>query len=559
MRFSPLFPLLLMPGLALAYNYELRDLPYSDVSRDDLPSAIAIGVLTDEGIVEGYADNTFRPDTAINRAEFTKIAMGIRLRNQSPGDTTICFPDVHMLAWYAPYVCAAKAMGIIEGNRREGFPPEAWPFEPARTVNYAESLKILFGAFELNVERDESRPWYEPYIAHAEETRLALPDFTEPGHEMTRGEMVQLFVRFLAYQEDEIDALLAAQQVKDSSSSSGAVEGGEEDSSSSSLSSSSGAAVSSSSESAILYDTNSDTSVRADFLLLGQLSPVLAAITVFSEAQPFDITNFIIRLRDPVTSVDSFFVYDDQRRYLGRASLVSGSTREYSLLLASGTVTLPKQEESGFYVRALLKPYSGGGISGEVVKVDRVGVEGIGVWNSKDQSQYSMEDFPMFQTARAVISTIENPGKEEDFLIAGNQMRLGSFSISGVSMEHDSAAELAVTQMTFQIDRTTSLTLDNVYLSADGTSNKMPCSHDGSDTITCADIDAEYGSFEDRQRIITLYGDISLAPPTDAHLRLRLSEGGSATSAGSVRWTDGTTTFIWVPGGSPMASSTLFR
>ena len=91
MRFTPLIPLLLIPGLALAYNYEPSALPYND-APSDLPSAIAIGVLTDEGIVEGYADNTFRPDTAINRAEFTKIAMGIRLRNQQlMVDTTVAF------------------------------------------------------------------------------------------------------------------------------------------------------------------------------------------------------------------------------------------------------------------------------------------------------------------------------------------------------------------------------------------------------------------------------------------------------------------------------------
>ena len=439
-------------------------------------------------------------------------------------------------------------------------------FEPARTVNYAESLKILYGAFELTVERDDSGPWYVPYLAYAEETRLALPDVEVPGHEMTRGEMVRLFVRFLAYQNDEIDELLEAQQGTDASSSSGT---GSVDGSSSSetlieeesSSSASGAIVSSSSESNVVYDTSSDTVVRADFLLLGQLSHVIAGMSVMSEAQPFDITDFIIRLRDPAVSVDSIFVYDDQRRYLGRAPLTSasGSNREYVLHLSNGTVVLPKEEERSFYARAMLKPDDGGGVSGEVVQVDRMGVEGTGVWNSKDQSRYSSDNFPLCQTARSVISTIENSGREENILIAGNQMRLGSFRIDGVMTEHDNSADLAVTHMEFQIDRTTGLTLNNVYLSSDAMSDKMPCSHNGSDIITCTDIAAEYGSFEDRARILTLYGDVSLAPATDAHLRLRLSVAGAVNSAGSVRWTDGTTTFIWVPGGTPVASSTLFR
>lgn len=73
----------------------------------------AIEALAAKGVVAGYDDNTFKPQKNITREEFIKMvvaAQGVRL-NTSPCGLT----DVDQNAWYAPYVNAAYASGIIKG------------------------------------------------------------------------------------------------------------------------------------------------------------------------------------------------------------------------------------------------------------------------------------------------------------------------------------------------------------------------------------------------------------------------------------------------------------
>ncbi|MBU0580402.1 MAG: S-layer homology domain-containing protein [Candidatus Margulisbacteria bacterium] len=79
----------------------------------------AIGYLVDNNIVSGYGDGTYKPYNAINRAEFTKIVVGAIAPNVSGSN---CFPDVRD-EWFAPYVCYAKEHRIIEGYSDDTFKP----------------------------------------------------------------------------------------------------------------------------------------------------------------------------------------------------------------------------------------------------------------------------------------------------------------------------------------------------------------------------------------------------------------------------------------------------
>ena len=142
MRRIFLLTFLFLPLCASARNYAPVNLPYSD-APSDLSTAIAVSVLTDEGIVEGNPDGTFRPDALLNRAEFLKIAMGVLPEEDDDEYSLSCFPDVFSTAWYAQYVCRAKALGIVEGNQILGVPPHEWLFAPERNVQYVEALKIL--------------------------------------------------------------------------------------------------------------------------------------------------------------------------------------------------------------------------------------------------------------------------------------------------------------------------------------------------------------------------------------------------------------------------------
>ena len=95
---------------------------FSDVSADKWYNN-AVSTLSHMGVIGGYADGTFRPDAPISRAEFAKIAVSF---TQNTGSATYnYFTDVKTTDWFAPYVTAAKDAGLIEGYSDGSFKPES--------------------------------------------------------------------------------------------------------------------------------------------------------------------------------------------------------------------------------------------------------------------------------------------------------------------------------------------------------------------------------------------------------------------------------------------------
>ena len=95
---------------------------FSDVSADKWYNN-AVSTLCNMGVIGGYADGTFRPDAPISRAEFAKIAVSFTQNNGSA--TYNYFTDVKTTDWFAPYVTAAKDAGLIEGYSDGSFKPES--------------------------------------------------------------------------------------------------------------------------------------------------------------------------------------------------------------------------------------------------------------------------------------------------------------------------------------------------------------------------------------------------------------------------------------------------
>ena len=99
----------------------------------------AIEYLKAQGVLQGYADGTFKPSQAVNRAEAIKILVSPLV---SAADlktyTSSVFSDVAASAWYVSYVEAARQkLHIIDG------PPKASAFNPSLPVKKAEFLKML--------------------------------------------------------------------------------------------------------------------------------------------------------------------------------------------------------------------------------------------------------------------------------------------------------------------------------------------------------------------------------------------------------------------------------
>ena len=538
---------LLVPTMAFAYSYDATNLPYADAPTD-LETRIALDLLTDVEVIQGNDDGTFAGTRVINRAEFVTIMMRLHDHGISIEDINVnCFPDVPQNEWYTVDVCIAKSLGIVEGE--QGF------FSPTRPINYVEAVKVLVELFNFPIVRVETDTWYDPYLRSADAAGLLLTEVSDPGHFISRKQMVMLTAAFLAYENGELEQFRAAQRGEDTSSSSLPSSSSLSPQSSSAVSPSSSSSTEISSSASAIYDTHGSVEMAQSILLLGEVSPVLASVEIFSDAQPIRLTEITVTLSSAVNSIDSLLLYDENKRYLGRASLSTGT--KYIASVRTQNIEIPKRVGHSIYVRAQLKPYNSGGVGGEVVTVSSIGIVADGVWNNKEQTQSSTETFLSYQTARSQVLSIQNADTAEGVLVEGTGIPIGSFRFAGE--KGDGQADLAVTDINFHIGSIGGVTVANVELGADGTNERMSCSV-ASSTITCSSIDAQYGSFEDRDRILTLYADVTVPSGSiNTGLQISINQPGSPSSGGDITWTDGTTSFTWVPYGNPVARGTYYK
>lgn len=108
--------------------------------------ANAIGFLADVGVVDGYEDATFRPNSNISRAEF--ISLVIKVDGLVSG--TNSFSDVDPSVWYAEYIISAAAKNIVNGYA-DG------TFRPTQSVTRAEVVKIINVVLARAAEKGEMK------------------------------------------------------------------------------------------------------------------------------------------------------------------------------------------------------------------------------------------------------------------------------------------------------------------------------------------------------------------------------------------------------------------
>lgn len=197
---------LALPAGAMAAQQSFADLPASS------PYFAAAEYLKGEGILEGYADGTFKPDQVVNRAEVIKLIVSRRLPTASTGATLqSSFTDVANDAWFAPYVMQAyDTLRIIDG------PPKTRSFNPSRPVSRAEFLKMLLLAYDVDpvgsyaeltppiaADVADANAWFYPYVRYAVTASILTGNSNnmEPAKPVTRGDMADMLYRFLLYRE----------------------------------------------------------------------------------------------------------------------------------------------------------------------------------------------------------------------------------------------------------------------------------------------------------------------------------------------------------------------
>lgn len=180
-------------------------LAFSDIQVSD-KNYEAINYLQEKYILNGYDDGTFKPNKAVNRAEFLKIVVGgsnISLDNNSD----LPFTDIDHEAWYLPYIQKAYAENWVKGY-------DNYKFKPNQTISQAEALKILAKTQNWAVEDAPSDPnkWYEPYFNYADNHGyLDNSENFSASTPMTRGSISVIVYKALI---DPTNTAIAAQDTK---------------------------------------------------------------------------------------------------------------------------------------------------------------------------------------------------------------------------------------------------------------------------------------------------------------------------------------------------------
>ncbi len=165
----------------------------------------AILSLVDEGVINGYEDNTFRPNRSVTRAEFAKIvALAFDIK-PSQGAT---FSDVPAKHWATEYISALVDQGIIQGY------PDG-TFRPSNKITRAEALTMLARALDL-LNSDQTTPEWAPSFSDVdpdhwayipveltERLRVHPPQWTEklqPEVNTTRAEIAHMVQKSLDFE-----------------------------------------------------------------------------------------------------------------------------------------------------------------------------------------------------------------------------------------------------------------------------------------------------------------------------------------------------------------------
>lgn len=170
--------------------YDIYDHKYED----------AIWHVYNNGIVGGYEDGSYQPDRVINRAELLKIIVEAKYDEsvfEGYADEA-CFNDVPASQWFTPYICFAKAEGIVEGY-------EDGTFRPAQEIIFVEALKIAWTGFDFEFDywdENADEHWYTNYVATAGNKMLIPIDVDSFDEKYTRGQMADMIMRMMKYDED---------------------------------------------------------------------------------------------------------------------------------------------------------------------------------------------------------------------------------------------------------------------------------------------------------------------------------------------------------------------
>ncbi|URN95861.1 MAG: amidase family protein [Candidatus Pristimantibacillus lignocellulolyticus] len=167
----------------------------SFVDTTDHWAKASIDVLITEGLLNGYSDGTFRPDSGLTRAEAIKvITTYLGLEGQVSS-----FTDVTSNHWANTYIGAAAQSGLMNGYSDGSFRPD-------EKMSRGELAALITRAFKLTGTGNTSfkdvngNAWFYEYIDALASNKIitGYADSTfKPEKDITRAEFATVIARLL--------------------------------------------------------------------------------------------------------------------------------------------------------------------------------------------------------------------------------------------------------------------------------------------------------------------------------------------------------------------------
>lgn len=142
---------------------------YSDIAGENCEGAV--NVLSALGVVNGYGDGTYRPDTVVSRAEMAKLVITALGMESYATATTSSYTDMANAQWAVPVVEYATNLGIINGYGNG-------KFGPSDEVTYEQVATMIVRALGYTTDCNEMNGTY-PAIYIQKATALGIFDDVE--------------------------------------------------------------------------------------------------------------------------------------------------------------------------------------------------------------------------------------------------------------------------------------------------------------------------------------------------------------------------------------------
>ncbi|MDO5708260.1 MAG: S-layer homology domain-containing protein [Andreesenia angusta] len=150
------FKKLIMTGLAcLSVISGTVSLAFSDIKGHWAEPNIRS--LEEAEIINGYGDNTFKPDINMSRGEASKIMIGVL--NINPDGSESDFADLGKGHWAYSYVSYLSNKGIINGYGDKTFRPNS-------SISRAELAKISYGILKEKSILNNSKKYFKDSSNH---------------------------------------------------------------------------------------------------------------------------------------------------------------------------------------------------------------------------------------------------------------------------------------------------------------------------------------------------------------------------------------------------------